>query len=227
MTQLATNLRQVPVSRPLGDYPFRPTPFEIRAELGEPQVMQTSDDTIEVYEAVPGHHEWFVTAAFYIGQNRLELLAVAVRASSGATWPPPGVPLTVPVLRAVRVGNLYQAARGWLSISQEVGLEVPADAGQLHKRPRPGPVGRPDTFYAKVAATYVSKLEANERPTQGVADEYKVSHSRARDLIREARGRGLLTGTKRGQAGGDLTAKARTLLLPNSHKPSKAPAKGK
>lgn len=79
---------------------------------------------------------------------------------------------------------------------------------------RSGRRGRDDRFYADVAAVYVTAFEAgSRRPTVEVARRFEVPTTNARDLVHEARTRGLLTGGgRRGQPGGQLTPKARTLL---------------
>lgn len=208
LLRLATNLHQVTPDRPL---PW-PTEIQLLEDAGEPLVRRLDEDLVEVYERVPGNDDWYITADFYVGADRLELVALAVRPTSRATWPPPGVPLTTPVLRAVRVQSLYQTLRSWLSIADEIGLDISSDAAEYRKKPRPGPAGRPDAWYARLAAVYAELSERSSSPTVKLAQRYRISHSRARDLIHEARSRGMLTKTKQGQQGGYLTTKARVLL---------------
>jgi len=76
---------------------------------------------------------------------------------------------------------------------------------------RPGRRGRDDAAYAAVAERYVSLLGAG-RAIALLAEELSYSPSRVRDLVYEARRRGLLTATRRGAEGGELTAKALALL---------------
>ena len=184
----------------------------MREEAGEPRVRQVDDDCIAVDQPIPGYDDWWVTALFFVGGDRLELLSLALRPFSGRTWPPPGVPLTTPVLRALRLEPLYRDARTALSNADVLGIDIDTDAAEYRKKPRPGPAGRKDDFYAAVAAVYVDLIERGLKPTYGVAKKYKIEYAHARDLVNEARKRGLLTRTKQGLAGGQLTAKAIALL---------------
>jgi hypothetical protein len=76
----------------------------------------------------------------------------------------------------------------------------------------PGRPGRPDRFYAEVAEEYVKSLARGKRPVSDIAKRRRISQSQARDMIREARERGLLTPTRRGKQGGELTEHARKIL---------------
>ena len=79
---------------------------------------------------------------------------------------------------------------------------------------RPGSRGRDDDYYLAVAVRYVQAVERGSRqPTVDVTAQmggFRRSH--VRDLISEARRRGLLTAAPRGRAGGRLTRKAARLL---------------
>lgn len=102
------------------------------------------------------------------------------------------------------------------SASVRFGGALPATEGQppdhSSKSRRGG--GRPDRFYAQIAAAYLARLEAGSRhPVADVAQRRKLSAPQVRDAIHTARERGLLTATsKQGRPGGALTALARTLL---------------
>jgi hypothetical protein len=65
--------------------------------------------------------------------------------------------------------------------------------------------------YAKAASAYVERL-GERRPIQALAEHLIVSVPHARNLIYEARKRGLLTEAQPGRAGGTLTPKAMDLL---------------
>jgi hypothetical protein len=72
---------------------------------------------------------------------------------------------------------------------------------------------RDNRFYAEMAAAYAQAVEAgNNRPIDTIADALDRSRNTVKDVIREARARGLLTETTHGRAGGRLTAKAKRLL---------------
>jgi hypothetical protein len=78
---------------------------------------------------------------------------------------------------------------------------------------RPGARGKPDEDYARAAAEYVRFVAEGERaPLRSLAGVLHVSESRARNIVHEARVRGLLTKTQPGRRGGRLTAKAQRLL---------------
>lgn len=78
---------------------------------------------------------------------------------------------------------------------------------------RTGMRGKGDEVYAKVAAAYVAAVDSGERaPLRMVAEAFHVSEGRARNIVHEARKRGLLTATKAGKKGGRMTAKGRSVL---------------
>jgi hypothetical protein len=72
---------------------------------------------------------------------------------------------------------------------------------------------RDERFYAEMAAAYAEAVSAgNNRPVDTIAAALGRSRNTVKDVIREARARGLLTETTHGRAGGRLTAKAKRLL---------------
>lgn len=90
---------------------------------------------------------------------------------------------------------------------------------------RPGRKGRGDLHYATWAAAYIERLDAGSRTpikdlaakppirVQGyVSTERQVSPETVRDILSEARSRGLLTRPPAGRAGGALTDKALRIL---------------
>jgi hypothetical protein len=126
--------------------------------------------------------------------------------------------ITVDDLRLLR---LHQAAREILDhIRNEEASDLSWDA--LDVMPprewattlskRPGQRGRNELDYALVAAKYVSHLGSHQ-PVVDVAKDLHLSTSQVRNILYQARRRGLLTGKDRqGKAGGDLTPKALELL---------------
>jgi hypothetical protein len=81
----------------------------------------------------------------------------------------------------------------------------------MHLPPRR--MRRDDRFYAEMAAAYAEAVAAgNNRPIDTIAEALGRSRNTVKDVIREARARGLLTETTHGRAGGRLTAKAKRLL---------------
>jgi hypothetical protein len=80
-------------------------------------------------------------------------------------------------------------------------------------RERTGTRGKDDEVFARVAAAYVELVEQGERaPLRHLAEMFHMSESRARNVVHEARARGLLTATKQGRPGGRLTAKAQRII---------------
>jgi hypothetical protein len=130
--------------------------------------------------------------------------------------------LTTQDLRGVRLGELYATVCQILA----EGLQADyADGGPMpdppmppknwitvfRKTPRPGRIGRDDLWYAQLAAAYVANI-GSKTPVRDLAQRLHISESQLRNLLYEARRRGLLTSAPRGKAGGSLTDKARELL---------------
>jgi len=97
-----------------------------------------------------------------------------------------------------------------------LGFQAPDDRGRgtTPRRRGPGRPGRPDTFYARIAERYVKELEeGNPHPTAAVASDSHYSQANVRDMVHEARARGLLSpAPRKGLPGGWLTVRARELL---------------
>jgi len=137
--------------------------------------------------------------------------------------PPGGVPATA--LRKIRLREVYAG----LSEAVEDTASDPrfrfvfrdrmrfTETPKLKPR-RPGRRGRGDTEYAKFAAAYVTILaEGNRAPIKELAARMHLGRESVRQLVHDARDRKLLTRTRSGRAGGELTDKARDLLgLPRS-----------
>jgi hypothetical protein len=96
--------------------------------------------------------------------------------------------------------------------------------GPVQQR-RPGRAGRPDEYYLAWAVAYVERLahgsrrpvkDLAERPPRTmrgyVSDESSASVATIRDIIHQARVRGLLTESPPGLPGGELTPKAERML---------------
>jgi hypothetical protein len=106
-------------------------------------------------------------------------------------------------------------------ISRSFGIPV----GSEMARRRPGRPGRPDSYYLAWAKAYVERLaEGSRRPVKDlvehppvrisgyISDGGEISEATIRDLVHEARERGLLTRSPKGRPGGELTPKARQIL---------------
>jgi hypothetical protein len=129
--------------------------------------------------------------------------------------------ITASVLRTVLVGEHRDGLEDQVELLRtkmgdsfegflgDEGLKQVAEESRRHPRRR----GRPDPFYAKVAAEYVAEVESgNRRPVRALAQRLGSSAEYVRQVLTEARRRGFLTTTRRGVPGGELTPKARELL---------------
>jgi hypothetical protein len=78
---------------------------------------------------------------------------------------------------------------------------------------RRGRPGLDDRYYAEVARAYIGLIAAGSTaPARDLAERLEVPETTARNQVRAARRRGLLTETDRGKVGGVLTPKANELL---------------
>ena len=197
------------------EHPFGFTDFERREASGSPHAWAENDDVLVVETRISDHEEWVVTARYEVRVDGLWLVGLNIAPAS--LYPSPKSPISTPVLRGCHLGDLKQLARDWLSIREQVGLDIDTDTDEFMRNRRPGSVGRSDLFYTRVAFQYVELMKKGEKsPIMAtLADQRNVSQSSARDLIHEARQRGLLTPTKRGQKGGELTERAKKLLAEN------------
>ena len=95
----------------------------------------------------------------------------------------------------------------WVEKSHGLSVAAP-EAKRAYRR------GRPDSFYALVAKRYCKVIESGKRnPVQKIAHSIGESESKVRDMILQARKRGLLTRPpKQGRIGGLLTPKGQALL---------------
>ena len=114
--------------------------------------------------------------------------------------------------RAAPIDRLYEMVRVVVSDAQGFGVNLDVDVTEFARRPRPGRSGRPDIFYARLAAEYIELLRTGSTPTKDLAEKHHYSPASMRDYLNKARSRGLLTRPQRGRAGGELTDKARRLL---------------
>ncbi len=134
--------------------------------------------------------------------------------------PPTAEHLTARRLRNLPVGEVCDTALTRVRQTLDAVLGSSASRtgwGQIvtDKR-RPGRSGRPDFFYAQVAAEYVQLLdEPGAKPVKALAERNQLGESTVRNLLYEARTRRrgpLLTKAPPGRAGGELTQKAISLL---------------
>lgn len=145
----------------------------------------------------------------------------------GAAAKVPRGGLTTGLLRKVKLGSYVRYARRTLEALTKRLAEylehAPAGTGAEFYRALASPAapparrrrGRPDRFYARLAAGYLRAWEhGSRRPVAELADQHGVPQPQMRDMLHEARERGLLTKGDPGKSGGALTAPARALLHP-------------
>ena len=140
-----------------------------------------------------------------------------------------GLELTARLLRSLPVGEMTAYARQVMLSNAELLSRHQSGAARgahwkkaLAEVPRPGRRGRPDLFYAQIAAMYVDELPSSKRPVAAVAEELKYSADTVSGWLDEARRRRLLTRPPKsngrrsgGRAAGQLTANAIRLLKEN------------
>jgi len=144
---------------------------------------------------------------------------------------PPDTPsggLTARNLRKLTLGRALSAAYRHLDRHYQrdphpdslLGQSIQRFAAQAISEPRqPGRRGRGDAFYAHVASAYVEAItQGSRKPVKDAALALSKAWSGTyedtyvRDLLNEARHRGLLTRPPKGRAGGELTEKGRQAL---------------
>ena len=119
-------------------------------------------------------------------------------------------PLTSRLLRDLSLIALKNAAKPGLEQMNlgEGRFKTIADSF-VTSESKPGRKGRSDDHYLPIAIRYADLIAQGDRsPVETLASQLKLRPAQARDLIHEARVRGLLTKGQRGRAGGVLTEKA-------------------
>lgn len=194
-------------------HPFGVSGIERMEELGEPPIRHRDlegIDVLEVSERLRDHPSYYVTGRFALSNQGPQLIGLEFSPSSYPTLPPPA--LTAVMVRSASVSRLYELVRGYVSISRQLEIPLDIDLQEFARNPRPGRKGRPDVFYALLAAQYVELLKTTSTPTKDLSELRNYSASSTRDFLNQARTRGLLTRSAKGRAGGELTEKARELL---------------
>ena len=155
---------------------------------------------------LPEFRWWEAEVKFRVNRGRREIEQLTIRPWGDPRRTVGGI--TTELLRCVRLGEIQREVDRLLS-----GVVWPhAGFGEgFRDSPRPGRRGRSDVEYAEIAAVYVSKLN-EPNPTVATATELEYSPSAVGSMLHKARRRGLLTPSPPGQAGGELTRKARELL---------------
>ncbi len=146
---------------------------------------------------------------------------------SGLSWAPviPAAGVTHKLLRRVPIGAFAPFATSYASRALESGepavpifrllleASLPGVGRAWPPRPRPRRnIGHPDEFYAELAREYVAACQASRRPLRDIARRRSLEPERVRDLLHEARERGLLSPGTPGRRGGHLLPRAVALL---------------
>ncbi len=110
------------------------------------------------------------------------------------------------------IGGLRQHLAAFSAAAARAGLDL--DRLGSNERPRPRrATGRDDLFYARLASDYVAVIKSGSRaPIKELAAARGEHNARVRDLVHEARKRGLLSPGSSGVRGGELLPRAKTLL---------------
>jgi hypothetical protein len=152
----------------------------------------------------PLSEDWQVSVAFANREGKASVESIYIEPTSD----PPRDALTTRLLRRIRLGELLAQAQA----------QVPSGAGEhfqfLAQTPRRGRRRLiSDLELAGLAVAYEAACTTSAaQPRLVLAKERKESPGRVRDLIHEARRRGLLSPAVPGKAGGTATAEARRLL---------------
>lgn len=121
--------------------------------------------------------------------------------------------MTARLMRQFPLGFVYERVRQQL---REQGPSFLSSDWRAAGSSRQGRRADGDESYALLAAQYVELLSAgDDHPVLTLAERLHLTDSSVRARLNRARKRGLLTASQPGRAGGDLTAKARSLLAEN------------
>ena len=191
---------------------YGPTDFERYEERGEVPLEQLDEDRVAVWERLPGNPEYAVVGTFFISTRGPQLVGLSFSPWSWQKWPPEM--LTTAMIRSAPLDRLYELVRHGVANSQALSIDLDVDVKEFARNRRPGRSGRPDVFYARLAADYIELLSTSSTPTKDLAKRHNYSATSMRDYLNQARLRGLLTRSQPGHAGGELTEKAIRLLLP-------------
>jgi hypothetical protein len=183
-----------------GFYPMGITGFERRELAGHPHAWDEDDEVLVTEQRLKDYPEWVVTARFQRGGHRTYLVGLSIDPASMLPYPPTA-PLNTDVIRSVKLDQLFRRAR-----------TTATDSGVAMQEQASGKERRPDQFYLDLAVRYLQLVEETNSPTKHLAQDLGVSLAKARDLVREARRRKLMTMSTRGRAGGELTTEALRLL---------------
>ncbi len=191
-------------------------------------VVDAASGRVSCELPIEGASGWYVSAVFVREGDQLVMAELKVfpgprgnegrrtarrkpgewsgRADALAAVPDGGV--SARLLRCIRLTDLQELVAASLSEAPDEGR-----ASGFAGVGRPGSAGRPDRYFAEWAFAYAKKLaEGSRSPIKDLAAEHGRSAGQVRDLIHDARVRGLLSRERQGRAAGSLTPKAIRLL---------------
>lgn len=172
------------------------------------------------------HQEWEVVVSL-----TLDGVVGMLTLQPAGTWHPeeqaaqPSGGITARLLRSLPIGEITSQAVALARRPFARVVEKFPDAAphyhQWHEalQQRPGRRGRDDDFYLDFVVAYVELVDKGERaPVAAMASRRQFAATTIRNLIHEARRRGLLTPAPRGRSGGALTPKAVAMLKKRTEK---------
>lgn len=193
--------------------PFEKWELMVADGSADPWILGRGDagqEQVAVWERIDGYPEWTVKATFDVGRDQLTLVGLAV---TPASLSPPADGLNTDVWKRIRFLPLHANANAWSELPAGVRPMMDLDRDKAGRIRRPGRVGRSNQFYAERARVYVEETARGPKPIPRLASDWNLNEASVRSLLHEARRRGLLTAAPRGRAGGQLTAKAKRILV--------------
>jgi hypothetical protein len=155
---------------------------------------------------------WTVRETFAVQGGRRVVAELTIRPTSEAV---PADGISARLLRRIKVGRFAEGLHRRLATY--FGSRTADDVfDEFQWKPRKRRRSRPqhrraaDRYYAELARDYVRLWQAGDRtPTHTLARRRRMRDDQVRSHIHLARANGFLTDTRRGKAGGMMTAKAR------------------
>lgn len=165
----------------------------------------------------PGNGPWLVNVHFAIVDGVAECVGLDVRLfrDDGSTLTDEVVPLTATVIRSLPVGEIIDQARRTQEVihgdaefltealegHEEAVAAARKDARAYRRRGGRRIEWTPERLN-RVAAVYLTAIDAGRPPTRAVADAFVISHSMATKVVGRCRREGLLPRTTKGKASG-------------------------
>ena len=164
--------------------------------------------------------EWWVqiTVEHEYGSTHVSGLAMTPRNPDN----PPSGGLSTTELRKIPIPSLLSHARRHITkelkvfknmASPALVNEIEDAARSIITAKRPGSAGRDEFAYVALVVEYQNALDAgSKKPTHVLAEKYSLAHTTIRNMLQEARMRGLAESKGRGRLGWKLTEKGMRIL---------------